>query len=235
MSALTKKEIQRRCYLKKKGVEIPPIKRGKPIVNGYGRKLFECSACGLNFIRADRPNTDPKKSKLNFCSRTCYAETQKGTANSNFKGHRPCKKCGLHIMGAQRVFCSKICLTTYRTERAAARAPQDKLNRNMRRAVVRHLAIGIKAERSWRSLVGFGSKELMDHLELKFQPGMTWQNYGSYWHLDHIKPVAAFFFSSPEDHAFKECWSLSNLQPLTSKENRKKSSYYDGKFMHWGR
>lgn len=235
MSTLTKKEIQQRYYLKKKGIDIPFVKRGKPIINGYGKKLFECATCRSSFTRADRPDNDPKKPKLNFCSQACYFSFTKGIYNPNFKGHRPCKKCGVHVMGSQRVFCSKNCLTTYRKEMAEARIPQDRLNRNMRRSVVRHLAIGVKDERSWRSLTGFGSKELMDHLESKFQVGMTWQNYGSYWHLDHIKPVAAFFFSSPEDQEFKECWALSNLQPLTAKENRKKSSNYNGKYMRWGR
>jgi len=55
---------------------------------------------------------------------------------------------------------------------------------------------------------------------------MNWNNYGSYWHVDHIKPVALFNFNAPDDKEFKECWSLENLRPLEKIENIKKGKKY---------
>lgn len=62
-------------------------------------------------------------------------------------------------------------------------------------------------------------KDLHKHLEKKFKPGMTWENYGSEWHIDHIIPVAAFNFENVTDVDFKKCWALKNLQPLWKSEN----------------
>jgi hypothetical protein len=99
----------------------------------------------------------------------------------------------------------------------------------MRRAVLSYLKKGVKNGRKWPSLMGFTVENLREHLASQFTDGMTWENYGSYWHIDHIKPVAAFSFLVPEDQDFKDCWSLSNLQPLKAKENLSKGSFYQGK------
>ena len=90
----------------------------------------------------------------------------------------------------------------------------------------------IKAGRRWETLVGYTLKELMEHLESKFEPWMNWGNYGAYeeerlkWHIDHIRPKSLFIFISPEDKEFKECWALENLQPLEAIKNIQKSNNY---------
>ena len=52
---------------------------------------------------------------------------------------------------------------------------------------------------------------------------MTWDNYGE-WHVDHIRPISNFTLI--DDPEFKECWALSNLQPLWSIDNFSKSPRY---------
>jgi hypothetical protein len=74
-------------------------------------------------------------------------------------------------------------------------------------------------------LLPYSLGELINHLEGKFQEGMTWDNYGQ-WHLDHIKPMSSFIFENPKDIQFQECWSLNNLQPLWGQENLSKGSRY---------
>jgi hypothetical protein len=66
-------------------------------------------------------------------------------------------------------------------------------------------------------IVGYSVKDLMIHLESKFKDGMTWDNYGSYWHVDHIVPASMFNHEDKEQ--FKTCWALENLQPLEAKLN----------------
>ena len=61
----------------------------------------------------------------------------------------------------------------------------------------------------------------MAHLEVRFQPGMSWDNYGE-WHIDHIVPLAAFNYETPDDLDFGRAWALENLQPLWAKENIRK-------------
>lgn len=84
-----------------------------------------------------------------------------------------------------------------------------------------------KYSKKWQILVGFSTKQLMVHLEKQFDDKMSWENYGSYWHIDHIKPKSLFKYSSPEDEEFKKCWALENLQPLEKIANIKKGNRYE--------
>lgn len=70
-------------------------------------------------------------------------------------------------------------------------------------------------------LLDYSLEDLMSHLESQFQDGMAWSNHGE-WHIDHIRPVCSFNFTSKNDKEFKECWALSNLQPLWAKDNLSK-------------
>ena len=59
---------------------------------------------------------------------------------------------------------------------------------------------------------------------------MSWNNYGKYssnnetWNIDHIIPQSLLPYSSMEEENFKKCWDLSNLRPLKSIENIRKSN-----------
>lgn len=73
------------------------------------------------------------------------------------------------------------------------------------------------------SRLAYSQEELVAHLENQFRDGMTWSNYGK-WHVDHIKPCAAFDQTDREQ--FMECWSLANLTPLWASENMAKGAKY---------
>lgn len=102
--------------------------------------------------------------------------------------------------------------------------PKFRLNQIIGSGIRKSLK-GKKNGRYWESLVSFTLVELMAHLELLFDKGMTWEDRGK-WHLDHIKPISLFNFKNTDDPEFKECWSLSNLQPLWAKDNLDKSNKY---------
>ncbi len=59
---------------------------------------------------------------------------------------------------------------------------------------------------------------LKEHLEKKFRDGMTWENHGILWHIDHIIPLASA--KTIEDRFLLS--NYKNLQPLTVEENLKK-------------
>lgn len=72
-------------------------------------------------------------------------------------------------------------------------------------------------------IMGCEPKDVMTHLESKFQPGMAWSNYGFRgWHVDHIIPLAAFDLNNIE--AQQEAFSLNNIQPLWMQDNLRKHS-----------
>jgi hypothetical protein len=65
--------------------------------------------------------------------------------------------------------------------------------------------------------------ELKTHLQSKFLPGMTWDNYGKHgWHIDHIKPLENFDLTR-EDEVKKAC-KYTNLLPRWASDNHKKSN-----------
>lgn len=80
---------------------------------------------------------------------------------------------------------------------------------------------GAKAGRGWQEIVGYTVNDLKAHLERQFERGMSWENYGKVWEIDHIRPVAAYDFTKGEEE-IRACWALSNLRPLCAKENRVK-------------
>jgi len=72
------------------------------------------------------------------------------------------------------------------------------------------------------SFIGCGVDDLAKHLESKMADGMTWDNYGSVWHIDHIMPISSFDHGNP-DHV-KRCWHFTNLRPMFAEENISKSN-----------
>lgn len=100
---------------------------------------------------------------------------------------------------------------------------KTKVARNISRRM-RHSLNGSQKSKSWELLVDFSLEELKIHLETRFRDGMTWENYGHFWHIDHIHPISKFRITSEDCADFKNCWSLENLQPLLAIENLSKGN-----------
>lgn len=92
---------------------------------------------------------------------------------------------------------------------------------------------GSKNRKSIIDYLSYSIQELKEHLEKQFEPWMTWKNHGKYnakvwgdndqatwtWQIDHIIPQSKLPYSSMQDDNFKKCWALSNLRPLSAKQN----------------
>jgi len=63
---------------------------------------------------------------------------------------------------------------------------------------------------------------LWKHLESTFKPGMTKENHGKVWHMDHILPCVSFNLNDPNEQ--KKCFHYTNLQALFVHENLSKGS-----------
>lgn len=76
---------------------------------------------------------------------------------------------------------------------------------------------------STMNLLGVPNRNFyLKYLENKFKPGMTWENYGKVWHIDHIIPCSAFNPHNKEHH--KILFHHTNHQPLFVHENLSKGS-----------
>jgi len=107
--------------------------------------------------------------------------------------------------------------------------PQGRLNGTMRTSI-RTCLKGSKNWRKWESLVGYTVMDLRKHIEKQFKPGMSWENYGALWEIDHKIPKAVFNYENSDDIDFKRCWALKNLQPLECSINRRKKDSLSSPF-----
>jgi hypothetical protein len=62
-------------------------------------------------------------------------------------------------------------------------------------------------------------------LEYNFDENMSWQNRGTYWHIDHIMPCSSYDLSKQEE--IHKCYNWTNLRPLNKTENILKSDTID--------
>ena len=83
---------------------------------------------------------------------------------------------------------------------------------------------GYKHNRKTWDILPYAPEQLKEHLESQFDDKMSWDNYGSYWHIDHIYPQSLLPYDSLEHENFQKCWALENLRPLEAIENIKKSN-----------
>jgi len=90
-----------------------------------------------------------------------------------------------------------------------------------------------KGNNSLKNYLPYTFEELVKHIENQFEAWMNWENHGIYnndtwndndqstwtWHIDHIIPHSKFYYDSMKHPDFQKCWALSNLRPLSSKNN----------------
>lgn len=100
-----------------------------------------------------------------------------------------------------------------RREREATRTRNDelfKLRKRMRCRLYQAMRVNgwVKNGPSER-MIGCTYAFLKTYLEARFKPGMTWENYGSVWHVDHVIPLA----SATTKRRLEQLCRYSNLAP----------------------
>lgn len=98
--------------------------------------------------------------------------------------------------------------------------PAYRLRGNLRSRLYAAIKNEHRAGSAVRDL-GCSIAKLKEYLAAKFSQGMSWDNYGK-WHIDHIKPLAAFDLS--DEAQAKKALHHSNLQPLWAADNIRKGA-----------
>ena len=75
---------------------------------------------------------------------------------------------------------------------------------------------------STAELIGCDHYLLQEWISTQWEDWMTWDNYGSEWHIDHIVPCSWFDHEDPDQQRL--CWNYQNLRPLCGKENKQRSA-----------
>lgn len=103
---------------------------------------------------------------------------------------------------------------------------KSRVKDRLLRRLSERVRMALKRRRVYKSartmeLIGCTVPELWAHLEQRFQPGMTRENYGQ-WHVDHIRPCASFDLRDLAQQ--RQCFHFSNLQPLWAADNLRKQA-----------
>nr|DAP16135.1 MAG TPA: restriction endonuclease [Bacteriophage sp.] len=118
------------------------------------------------------------------------------------------------IQQKRRVKCNKYIQEKRKIDKIFA------LKHNLRSRIHQAITKGWKSGHTLE-LLGCTIEELKQHLELQFEPGMSWDNYGE-WHIDHIIPCSYFDLTKEENQRI--CFNYRNLQPLWASENDSKGA-----------
>ena len=95
-------------------------------------------------------------------------------------------------------------------------------------SIVRNRTIqALKSKKSKKTLeyLGCNISTFKQHIQKQFKPGMTWDNYGSEWHIDHVIPLK---YNKPTLEQTIERLHYKNTQPLWAAENIAKGNRYIG-------
>src|SRR4029077_17964672 len=98
--------------------------------------------------------------------------------------------------------------------RRRLRDPAWRVKCNLRRRIMSALGRHTKSDKTI-SLLGCSAESFRIYLESKFEPGMSWENYGKKvgdWNVDHIVPLALFDLSKSEHQRI--AFHFSNCQPM---------------------
>lgn len=155
-----------------------------------------------------------------------------------------CEYCGEEFEAKSKIarYCSKACCNKVYCQ--SDKYKQTKKNRNKSedyrlKEKFRHLLRSVvssdlsKLRSEYWKLLPYTPHQLKEHIESMFTDGMTWDNHGKVWHLDHIKPLASYVYVDKngvthyDEIMRSNC--LTNIRPILKQDNLHKSSAYNGK------
>ena len=193
-----------------------------------------CDKCELNLpINNYRKYSENKFGKT--CKK-CLNELDK-TRKKNLRQKRSetifvkCEKCQeekalKNFAKLKKFYKKKICISCYPkflTEQKTEWCKNEH-NTNMNYRIKKSLAARLRSvlvkNDSTMNYIGCNIQYLREWFEYNFTSEMNWDNYASYWSIDHIIPTCKFDLIN-EDEKFK-CCNWSNLMPVTVNYNSSK-------------
>jgi hypothetical protein len=201
-------EIIERCC-DKCTINKPIDKYRKYCENSYSKT---CKKCLNELDKIRKKNLRQKKAEtiLAKCEK-CNEEKRlkEFTKLKKFYKKKICVSCYPEFLKEQKVeWC--------RNER------KSNVNYRLKKSIAARLRSVLVKNDSTMNYIGCNIQYLREWFEYNFTEEMNWENYGSFWSIDHIIPVCKFDLTN-EDEKLK-CWNWSNLMPVTVKFNSSKKS-----------
>ncbi|MCX5895433.1 MAG: hypothetical protein NTZ51_06350 [Proteobacteria bacterium] len=171
-----------------------------------------CKKCLNELDKIRKKNLRQKRSETVFvkCEKCqeekalkCFAKLKK------FYKKKICRSCYPNFLTEQK---TEWCKNEHNTN----------INYRIKKSLAARLRAVIVKNDSTMNYIGCNIQYLREWFEYNFTSEMNWDNYGSYWSIDHIIPVCKFELTD-EDEKLK-CCNWTNLMPVTVKYNSSKKS-----------
>ena len=193
-----------------------------------------CEKCNINYpINNYRKYSEDKFGKtckkcLNELDKIRKKNLRQKKAETTFV---KCEKCqeekALNCFAKLKKFYKKkICISCYpkfltdqKTE-WCKKEHDTNMNYRIKKSLAARLRTVLVKTDTTMNYIGCNIQYLREWFEYNFTIEMSWDNYGSYWSIDHIIPVCKFDLTL-EDEKLK-CWNWSNMMPVTVKYNSSK-------------
>ena len=169
-----------------------------------------CKKCLNELDKIRKKNLRQKRSETVFvkCEKCqeekalkCFAKLKK------FYKKKICRSCYPNFLTEQK---TEWCKNEHDTN----------INYRIKKSLAARLRAVIIKNDSTMNYIGCNIQYLREWFEYNFTAEMNWDNYSSFWSIDHIIPVCNFDLTL-EDEKLK-CWNWSNLMPVTIKYNSSK-------------
>ena len=219
-------------------------------VPGAGRAICEH---GIRSWYCVDCNACPHGQSKGNCT-DCYPNTLCDCPGARKRRRTDCLLCSKHVCVHQKLrknclLCSrglrtvcahgvwrrhcKICSPSGYIRRLVSTRHRNALREMLNRSKAAAEATGASAPdaalyaklKSTPKYLGMTEESFFSYITGKLFGGMTWENHGEVWELDHIKPLASFDLTKEEDR--EKAFHWSNFQPLFKKDNRAKGSKLD--------
>jgi hypothetical protein len=194
----------------------------------------QCVKCGIT----NNLNGFRKYNKNNTFSSTCKkcSNEMDKIRKRNMRQNRvetfivKCEKCNLekplkYFAKLKKFYKKKICLTCYpmflKEQKMAWCKNEHNANINYRikKSLAARLRNVLNKNNTTMNYIGCNIQYFREWLEFNFTSDMNWDNYGSFWSIDHIIPVCKFNLTNETEKY--QCWNWSNMMPFynSSKKN----------------
>lgn len=186
--------------------------------NDSGKRRNQCITCRSAYVRQYKVDVQMGKREVavideNPVAKTCrLCNTTKDIdlfplRNTRHGYRNECKECKAAILSRY--------YTDVYNEKRRIRKTQDiqfRLASNHRLYVYKAVT-RFKHKKSKKSLeyLGCSTKQLVEWLEFLFHDGMSWDNYGKTWTIDHVLPLSKFNLEDATQSHIAFHWT--NLQP----------------------
>ena len=185
-----------------------------------------CNICKIEQpLKEYYKKTESKDGKHIYC-KTCMKKEKKSYYKSN-----PRKEYFKTYRKENKEYFNTYCNNHYHTKKELYREwERNRYQNDMPFRIKKIVSVRIHAAlKTYQTIkedktieyLGCSIGDYCNYLEQQFTKEMNWGNYGKYWEIDHILPIASFDLNNTEE--MYKCFHYNNTQPLSRKENREKS------------